>query len=47
MAEVWAVLEKEPSLAGAILIGGTSLALRIGHRLTYDLDFFGRPDCLP
>jgi hypothetical protein len=38
-ASVWAVLEKEPSLAGAILIGGTALALRIGHRRSYDLDF--------
>lgn len=38
-ARVWAFLEKEPSLAGAILIGGTALALRIGHRCSYDLDF--------
>jgi hypothetical protein len=38
-ARVWAFLEKEPSLAGAILIGGTPLALRIGHRRSYDLDF--------
>jgi len=31
--------EKEPTLAGTILIGGTALALRIGHRRSYDLDF--------
>lgn len=36
--KVWAVLEKEPTLAGAILIGGTALALQIGHRRSYDLD---------
>jgi hypothetical protein len=30
-----------PELSGFNLAGGTSLALQIGHRLSYDLDFFG------
>jgi len=30
-----------PELAGFNLAGGTSLSLQIGHRLSFDLDFFG------
>jgi len=33
-------LERHPSLHGFALGGGTSLALRFGHRLSVDLDFF-------
>lgn len=37
---VLALLEKNPILQRAYLAGGTALALQIGHRLSYDLDFF-------
>jgi len=30
-----------------VLAGGTSLALRIGHRLSVDLDFFSEEEVLP
>lgn len=30
-----------PELSDFNLAGGTSLALQIGHRESYDLDFFG------
>ncbi|MGM9778292.1 MAG: nucleotidyl transferase AbiEii/AbiGii toxin family protein, partial [Prevotella sp.] len=33
-------LQSEPLLAGFNLVGGTSLALRIGHRKSVDLDLF-------
>ncbi|HWB01856.1 MAG TPA: nucleotidyl transferase AbiEii/AbiGii toxin family protein [Verrucomicrobiales bacterium] len=36
---MWKRLEFEPLLAGWYLIGGTALALRIGHRRSEDLDF--------
>ncbi len=36
---LWKRLESEPLLAGWYLIGGTALALRIGHRQSEDLDF--------
>ena len=29
-----------PCMKGFYLVGGTSLALQIGHRLSIDLDFF-------
>lgn len=32
---------KSPLLSNARLVGGTSLALQIGHRKSIDLDFFG------
>lgn len=31
-------------LSGFSLAGGTALALHIGHRISYDLDFFGSPE---
>ena len=34
-------LQGLPSLRNTRLIGGTSLALQIGHRKSVDLDFFG------
>ncbi len=46
-ARVWSLLEKVPTLAGAILIGGTALALRLNHRHSYDLDFCFRSRRLP
>jgi hypothetical protein len=33
-------LTAEPPLAGNFLVGGTSLALQMGHRQSVDLDFF-------
>jgi hypothetical protein len=36
---VWNFLRGHPALAGFTLVGGTALALRIGHRLSEDLDF--------
>ena len=35
---VWKFLKDEPSLAGFVLVGGTALALRLGHRRSEDLD---------
>ncbi len=37
-AALWRALEDEPLLNGFVLIGGTALALRIGHRISEDLD---------
>lgn len=36
---VWDRLQAEPLLAGFVLVGGTALTLRIGHRVSEDLDF--------
>ena len=33
-------LQQDPALDGFILVGGTSLALQIGHRFSIDLDLF-------
>lgn len=38
-ARVWAALEGHPLGKGFVLIGGTALTLRIGHRVSEDLDF--------
>ncbi|MEY4862603.1 MAG: hypothetical protein RLZ51_698 [Pseudomonadota bacterium] len=32
-------LKDDPRLAGFTLVGGTALALQIGHRISEDLDF--------
>lgn len=37
--QLWLALMHEPLLRGFVLIGGTALTLRIGHRLSEDLDF--------
>lgn len=37
-------LQEIPSLRKTRLVGGTSLALQIGHRKSVDLDFFGEVD---
>lgn len=37
--QVWGFLKDQPILGGFVLIGGSALALRIGHRLSEDLDF--------
>jgi len=40
LLEVLGDLQEKSSAAGFALAGGTSLALRFGHRLSVDLDFF-------
>jgi len=37
---ILALLEKSKIIRNAYLAGGTALALQLGHRLSYDLDFF-------
>ena len=37
---ILALLEKTKIIRNAYLAGGTALALQLGHRLSYDLDFF-------
>lgn len=37
---VLAILEKSAIIKKAYLAGGTALALQLGHRISYDLDFF-------
>ena len=37
-------LQSLPDFADLRLVGGTSLALQIGHRISVDLDFFGKED---
>lgn len=36
---LWERLRQEPLLRGFVLVGGTALTLRIGHRISEDLDF--------
>jgi len=36
---LWRQLENEEALRGFILVGGSALSMRIGHRLSEDLDF--------
>lgn len=40
LLEVLLALQEKTTTAGFALAGGTSLALRLGHRLSVDLDFF-------
>ncbi|HMO65629.1 MAG TPA: nucleotidyl transferase AbiEii/AbiGii toxin family protein, partial [Verrucomicrobiota bacterium] len=35
---VWSFVREQPSLAGFVLVGGTALALHLGHRRSEDLD---------
>ena len=44
---LWLKLRVEPLLRGGILIGGTALTLRIGHRRSEDLDFAYLSEKLP
>ena len=37
-------LQAHPALAETRLVGGTALALQLGHRVSVDLDFFGKWD---
>ena len=36
---VWQFLRRQPGLTGFVLMGGSALALRLGHRQSKDLDF--------
>lgn len=38
-------LQRLPVLEQTRLVGGTALALQLGHRISIDLDFFGTVDC--
>jgi hypothetical protein len=38
-------MQKLPVLNNTRLVGGTALALQLGHRKSIDLDFFGTIDC--
>jgi hypothetical protein len=44
---VWEFLSAQPALGGFILIGGTALAMHIGHRVSEDLDFITISQKLP
>jgi hypothetical protein len=44
---LWVKLRDEPLLRSSVLIGGTALTLRIGHRQSEDLDFAFLSDKLP
>lgn len=44
---LWERLRQEPLLKGFVLVGGTALTLRIGHRISEDLDFAYLGDSLP
>ncbi len=46
-ARLFSELEAEPLLQSFILIGGTALALHIGHRISEDLDFIILSQKLP
>lgn len=43
----WNFLKDQPALAGFVLVGGSALALRIGHRVSEDLDFVWTERRLP
>ena len=45
--DLWFKLREESLLQGGILIGGTALTLRIGHRQSEDLDFAFLSEKLP
>ncbi len=46
-AELFSILFEEPRLNEFYLIGGTALALHLGHRLSEDLDFIIKDSKLP
>ncbi|HNT73828.1 MAG TPA: nucleotidyl transferase AbiEii/AbiGii toxin family protein [Anaerolineae bacterium] len=43
MREVLHFVGSCPSASRCYLAGGTALALRLGHRVSVDLDFFSNP----
>jgi hypothetical protein len=44
---LWTWLSDQPGLAGFVLIGGSALSMRIGHRLSEDLDLVYLKETLP
>ena len=42
--ELLRMLQREPLMSSFNLVGGTALALRIGHRKSIDLDFFTKEE---
>lgn len=44
---LWRWFERQPSLSGFVLVGGTALALHLQHRLSEDLDFAWPAERLP
>jgi hypothetical protein len=47
LLEVLRDIQEKPAASGFALAGGTSLALRFGHRVSVDLDFFTSGDFDP
>ena len=45
--QVWGFLRQQTALAGFVLLGGSALALQIGHRLSEDLDLVWTESRLP
>lgn len=43
--ELLKLLDQQNEFQGLRLVGGTSLALQYGHRMSVDLDFFGELQC--
>lgn len=44
---IWEFLRIQPGLSGFVLLGGSALALHLGHRLSEDLDFGFPEERLP
>lgn len=45
--KIWKFLKEQPALDGFVLVGGSALAMTIGHRLSEDLDFIYPENRLP
>ena len=44
---LWEILQTCPAMRGFVLVGGTALTLRLGHRISEDLDFMWPAPRLP
>lgn len=45
--KIWNFLKEQPALDGFVLVGGSALAMAIGHRISEDLDFIYPESRLP
>lgn len=45
--QLWQFLKDQPSLSGFVLVGGTALAMHLGHRISEDFDFMIPQNKLP
>lgn len=45
--KIWNFLKEQPALDGFVLVGGSALAMTIGHRISEDLDFIYPESRLP